>query len=353
MSRISSDDKHARIERVYLHLRKYPEGLKSSEIAEQLRLERKSVDNYLRELDTQGRLYKEGPRWCVMPYNAITLRPVELAAEEAMVLYLASRLFVKQSDKRNITAENVLMKLAEILSTDAGLGQDIANAAAELSQRPLQDGYEDIFRAIMRGYLHRRKVRIVYHPYRGERFQTTISPYLLEPSAIGFSTYVIGYSSAARDLRTYKMERIESAEIAHGDAYQIPANFPGLSLLQSAWSIYYGEETTPIVLRFHPDVARRVHETHWHPSQRPVADDPEKPGYVLLKFEVADTTDLKPWIRTWGANCEVLEPTELRDEMRGEARRFAELYGWETHRGQSDDDDDPLGLDTTFKDFFG
>jgi predicted DNA-binding transcriptional regulator YafY len=271
-----------------------------------------------------------------------------------MVLYLAARLFVKQSDKRNISAENVLAKLAEILSKDIGLDEDIARAALELAQRPLDKDYTDVFRTVVRGYLHRRRVRIVYHPYRGERFETTIEPYLLEPSAIGFSTYVIGYSSIVNTLRTYKIERIMKAQMVRGEGYYIPPDFPGLSLLQNAWSIFYGDETVQVVLRFHPDVARRVRETYWHPSQSPVIDDPEKEGYVQLQFEVADTTDLKPWIRTWGANCEVLHPESLRDEMTGEARRFAELYGWTTHRGRIQaDDDDPLGLDTTLGDFFG
>ncbi|MDQ7034335.1 MAG: WYL domain-containing protein [Anaerolineae bacterium] len=61
-------------------------------------------------------------------------------------------------------------------------------------------------------------------------------------------------------------------------------------MLQNAWSIFYGDETIEVVLRFHPDVARRVQETNWHPSQHPIIGDPEKAGYVLMRFEVADTT---------------------------------------------------------------
>jgi CRISPR-associated endonuclease/helicase Cas3 len=80
--------------------------------------------------------------------------------------------------------------------------------------------------------------------------------------------------------------------------------------------------------------------------------DEERPDSVLLAFEVADTTDLKPWIRTWGANCEVLEPPALREEMMGEARHLAERYGWQTHRTKSANEDDPLGLTDTFNDFF-
>ena len=326
MARTTNKDRHAKIERVYLHLRKFPDGLKASEFEEHLNIHHKTATDYLNHLADEGRVYKESVRWFVdYDYVPITLKPLNLDAEEAMVLYLASRLFVKASDTRNIAAESVLEKLAIVLRADADVSDDIARAATQLAQRPIDEGYEDKFQTIMRGYLYRRSIEIVYHPYKGDPFATTIQPYLLEPSAIGFSTYVIGYSSIVNDLRTYKIERIVRASLTR-DEYSIPHDFSGFSLLENAWSIFYGDETIEVTLRFHPDVARRVRETYWHPSQQ-LANDPNKDGYVLLGFEVADTTDLIPWIRTWGANCEVLEPSVLRATMVGEARRYAGLYG--------------------------
>jgi predicted transcriptional regulator len=38
-------------------------GLRESEIAEELGWERRTVNNYLRELEKQGRAYKEGRDW--------------------------------------------------------------------------------------------------------------------------------------------------------------------------------------------------------------------------------------------------------------------------------------------------
>lgn len=355
MPETTNEDRHLKIERVYLHLRKFSDGLRESEIAQHLNLNRRMVNEYLHVLDVQGRIYKESVRWYVdRDYVPLTIRPISLEADEAMVLYLASRLFVKASDTRNTAAEIVLEKLAHILRADADVSEDIAQAAMQLAQRQRDENYQDIFRKIMRGYLHRCPAEIIYHPYKGDPFVTTIHPYLLEPSAIGFATYVIGYSSRPHALRTYKIGRITRAKLLHTERYTIPDDFPGLAILDNAWSIYYGEDTLDVTLRFHPDVARRVRETHWHPSQQSVEDDPEKAGYVLLHFTVADTTDLIPWIRTWGANCEVLEPHSLRDRLIGEARRFAELYGWVTNRTAVEaDEDDPFGLDSTLSDFFG
>ncbi|MEW6578742.1 MAG: WYL domain-containing transcriptional regulator [Chloroflexota bacterium] len=334
-----------RLERIALLLQRNPDGLREVEIAQTLNFERRTVNNYLRELEAQGYVYREGALWFSLPHQGMVLRRLELRPEEAMTLYLAVRLFVKQHDERNEAAEHLLVRLAEILTSDVGLSEDILAAARELAQRPTVPGYENVFRTVMQGYINRRKVEIVYAPYQGKPFTTVLSPYLIEPSAIGFATYVIGHSSIVNALRTFKLERIERARLLLQDEYRIPPDFPGLELLRSAWSIFYGEQLTRVVLRFHPDVARRVQETQWHPSQE-LSWDEENPGYLLLSLQVADTTDLKPWIRTWGANCEVLEPPELRDEMIGEARRLAHLYGWHTSTDRQHDH-------SRFKDIFG
>jgi len=330
----TNNDKHQKIERVYRYLRRSP-GAKASEIAETLRLERRSVDRYLDNLEKSGRIYKDSVRWFAQSDEPLRLKPVNLNADEGLVLYLAARLFVKQSDRRNLAAENALAKLADVLITNTGLSVALANAADELAQRPLEPGYADIFRHVAESYLNHHKLRITYHPYSSSRsFETVICPYLLEPSGFGLATYVIGHSSIVNDIRTYKLERITSAETL-SERYSIPDDFDGIEHLKHAWSIYAGDTPIRVVLRFHPSVVRRLKESQWHSSQSPLTADPEAHGYVRLSFEIADTTDLKPWIRGWGAACEVLEPSDLRAEMIGEARKLAELYGISSNSNRS------------------
>lgn len=321
----TNQDKHDKMERVYRYLVR-GDGLGTKEIADVLDIERRTVDRYLQDLEQDRRVYKEGSLWFAQTDETTQLRPVKLNTAEGLALYLAARMLVKQSDRRNISAENALAKLADMLITNTGLDTALANAADELATRQRDDDYHDIFRQVADSYLHRYKLHIKYYPYNGSPFDTVICPYLLEPSGFGFATYVICHSSTPNAIRTYKLERIMQAEIIR-EEYSIPDSFDGIEYLKHAWSIYAGENPIPIVLRFHPSVARRLQESIWHSSQSDILEDLEKPGYVILSFEVADTTDLKPWIRGWGAACEVLEPSDLRAEMIGEARQLAELYG--------------------------
>lgn len=325
MPRIDEEAKGRRKELVWLEVRQH-NGIRQIEIAEKLNIENRTVYNYLRELEEEGKVIKEGVLWYSLPYHETRLRRFSLSPEEAMTLYLATRLLVKQQDKRNEPAESALYRLAEVLTSDANVGHEIRQAAQELAQRPSNPQYRSIFREIIRGYIYRRKVEIRYRTSKGAEFETTFATYLIEPSAIGFSTYIIGHSKSqyVDDIRSYKMERILSA-VMKNEPYTVPSGFPGLDILRNAWSIISGEKTEPVILRFSPKVKERVLETQWHPSQKP-EPDPENPGYLRWRVDVADTTDMKPWIRGWGADVEVLEPGELKKELKQTAKDLASLY---------------------------
>jgi CRISPR-associated endonuclease/helicase Cas3 len=86
----------------------------------------------------------------------------------------------------------------------------------------------------------------------------------------------------------------------------------------------YGDGDLEMVkLRFSQFVSPRVRETRWHPSETLT----ETPEGLVWEAQIGDITEIRPWIRGWGADCEVLEPAGLRDEMIYETRRLARRYG--------------------------
>jgi CRISPR-associated endonuclease/helicase Cas3 len=335
MPKIDEATKQQRLDRIHLLLARNARGITEAEIADEMGLERRTANNYLRELEFQGKAFKDGLYWYPLVLKESRLRPFDLSPEEAVTLYLGARLLSKQQDKRNEPAETALLKLASVLKADAGVGDEIEQAARELAQRPAREGYQPIFRDVVRGYIYRKKVELSYRPLNAQKsFPTTFSTYLLEPSPIGFSTYLIGHSSIVNALRAYKLERIEAVRLT-SEPYAIPPDFPGLEILRNAWSIVMGEQTLRVVLRFSPQVKARVLETRWHPSQI-TADDPERPDWLRWQVDVADTLDLLPWVRGWGADVEVLEPEELRKVLVKETKALARIYGLAERKNEQD-----------------
>lgn len=325
MGRIDESTKNRRKERIFLIVREH-NGIRTKELGEQTGLERRTVQNYLDELEYEGKVSRSGWLWHATTPRPLRLRPFDLSPEEAMTLYLATRLLVKQHDKRNEPAETALLKLAEVLTADAGVGQEIRQAARELARRETEPGYESVFRTVVGAYLYRRRLHITYKPLHSVPFETSFAPYLLEPSAIGYATYIIGHSrnNYTDAIRSYKLERITRAEMTQ-ESYQVPPDFPGLDILRNAWSIIAGEKTERVTLRFSPEAAQRVLETRWHPSLAHMPD-PDRPGYLRWWVDVADTTDMLPWIRGWGSAVEVLEPHALRVELTDQVAELAEMY---------------------------
>ena len=93
--------------------------------------------------------------------------------------------------------------------------------------------------------------------------------------------------------------------------------------LQRAWDIIADQPPVEVVLRFAPDVATRVREATWHPSQR-VEVEPD--GSLLWRATVAGTIEIRLWILQWGADVEVLEPPALRDDVTDTLARALRRY---------------------------
>ncbi len=325
MGKVNEETKRQRMEAVWALIRHHPMGILESEISGTLGLPRRTVNHYLHDLEIEGRVYKEKRFWYPLPWNETRLRPLNLTPEEAVALYLGARLLSKQLDRRSEPAESALLKLANALRNDVGLGEGIVQAAQVLSHRPADPRRRSLFQTVVRGYIYRRKVHLAYKPLNWRQpFETTFATYLLEPSLIGSAIYLIGHSSRPNALRAYKLERIQEIALTN-EPYDIPADFAGLEALRHAWNIMLGEATVEVVLRFSPRVRERVLETIWHPSQE-VGEDAERPGWLRWRAHISHLQDILPWVRSWGADVEAIAPPELARALRAEARRLMHLY---------------------------
>ena len=184
--------------------------------------------------------------------------------------------------------------------------------------------YLEALQTLTEAWAAGRKVHVSHQMPDGKVFDYKFSPYFIEPYAVGQTAHVIGLREPPGKVRTFKIERLRAVEILR-EEYTIPDNFDPSELLRNAWGIWYSEaEPVEVVLRFHPSVARRVQETHWHRNEAP--PQLQEDGYLLWRATIAEPQEMLPWIRGWGADVEVLGPEWLRQEIKREAWRLGELY---------------------------
>jgi len=316
-------DKAARLTKLTHLLFRNPQGLSVAKIARALGISARQAYRDLDALEATGIPLAEVAKDHYSIIAGHFVPPVHFDLPEAVALFLAARLLGRYSDDHNPVLVQALAKLAA--SLPEAIAEHVQRTVTELAGRPRNRSYLEVFEAVTQGWALRQKVRLWHQAGGSERVhEYLLAPYVVEPSAVGYATHVIGHEELYfHGLHTFKVERIQAAQLT-GEAFAVPADFDPVRLLESAWGIMYGQEVVEVRLRFSPQTARRVCESIWHPSQE-LAECGG--GGCVLSVRVAHPLEMKPWIRGWGPDCEVLEPAWLRAEVAEEMRRAAEGYG--------------------------
>lgn len=335
-------NKSARLIQIENLLLAHPEGLTQAEIARRLQVDRATINRYLSDLPKHIYIEDDGRLKIDRTADLINVR---LNLHEALAVHIAARLLATRMDRQNRHAASALRKLglaverwAPRISAHVLQSADVMDTAARRDD-PV---YLDVLEKLTEAWANGRKIHIWHQGEMGkEVLEYRLCPYFIEPYAVGQTTHVIGLSQMLRDgghwlpekMLTFKIERIRRADMTR-DPYQIPADFDPRNLLANAWGIWYSQnEPVQIVLKFSPNVARRVRETQWHPSEQ---EEALPDGSILWRAQIAEPKEMLPWVRGWGADCEVLEPKELREALEKEVRKMARVYG--VAAGEPEDD---------------
>jgi CRISPR-associated endonuclease/helicase Cas3 len=322
-----AENKANRLLQIEVLLLAHPEGLTQAEIARRIGVDRSTVSRYFRDMPVQFPYYESDDGRLFIDRQSYLVN-IRLSLHEAMAVHLAARLLATRMDRQNPHAASALRKLGVALQRLAPRISQHLMGSAEVMDEAAQRHDPVYLRALEQltlAWAEQRRAQVWHRSEKtGKVYDYLFSPYFIEPYAVGQTTHVIGYSQPPGALRTFKIERIERAELTP-QPYEIPPDFDPRKLLAEAWGIWYAEsEPVEVALKFHPRVARRVRETRWHRSEV-LTDLPD--GALLWKAQVAEPQEMLPWIRGWGADVEVLGPEGLRERLAGEARRLARMYG--------------------------
>jgi proteasome accessory factor B len=316
MSRLAN--RTARLRQLEELLLLSPGGLSVAELASQLLVNRRTVYRDIDFLSAQGvPLWQEDGRFGLN--RTRYLATVRLSYQEAMALVLAGLLLARTLDERN---PHVIAALRRLATTLPEIPSAQLKRAAERVEAYRQDPTQlAVLETIAEGWGSGRKVKIAYRsPRSGELHQRVIAPYALEPTASGI--YIICHDEWAGGIRTFKLRRLESAQLLD-EPYTIPPDFDAEAHLAGSWGIMSGEQVSEVTLRFTATAKPFVAERQWHPSQH-IQDTLD--GGCLLRVQVSEPLEMQPWIRSWGSQVEVIAPDWLRERIADDLQQAAEQY---------------------------
>lgn len=305
-----AQSKREKIEQVELLLEFASEGLSVFEVAEHIECDPSTAHRYFKEIEQRRKLI-EVSRGKYRLDPSETLSNIGLYPSEALSIYLAMRRFIRQTNNAPDFMITAIQKIARALRR-SDLKEVLVESSKHLRQvTPASMEHKAVWEALLRGWLENIVVRIHYQKARAaETAEHEIEPYLFEPMVFGHGTYLIAWSHQRQGLRTFKLDRIQRAvlTLTRFEKREIDIN----ELLEHAWSIWYGEEPTKIELIFVPEVARRVMETVWHPSEEKyLLSD----GSLYWSVKVVGTLEVLSWIRSWSHEVEVIAPQSLREQI--------------------------------------
>ena len=322
MENSTSIPRSIRLARLQHLLHKNPKGLTSLELAELSGVCVRTIQRDLLDLqsDLGVPITQVGNRYGIL--GGYALPPIFFTLYEAMALFLASRLALRQTDENNPYMQQALVKVSDVLPSP--VAERLKSGIEIIAAKKINPDFLQIFESVAVAWISQRQMKIEYLSLNSEQTKEwLLDPYFVEMTGIGYSMYVIGQAvrEGKEGIITFKLDRIKSAEILV-TTFEIPAGLDIDKLLSSSWGVMWGNETQ-ITLRFSPHVTRRVKESIWHPSQR-IEDLPD--GGCMMVLQVGSTLEITPWIRSWGSDVEVLEPDALRDEFKRWANQLYKTY---------------------------
>lgn len=312
----------SRLVEIEHRLRKNPQGLTVRELADALGYSMRTIQRDLNVLESElgaPLVDASGRRWQLMP-GSTPIGAVRFTLQEARAVYLATRLFLRHADERDPDAESALAKLAGALPDS--MGRFVVFAVEELKKRPHDDRLAGVVRVLTAAWAESRTVSITYRSQAARAVKSTdLDTYLLDATATG--SYVIGFSHSHGELRTFNLDRVLSAEPTVRPF--VVDDLDGLrARLALSWGgAVIGDDEFDVVLEFAADVAERVAERYWHPSQRLT---PLEDGRLRFEARLTSLLEFVPWVRSWGPAATVHAPDELRAEIAASLREAAALY---------------------------
>jgi len=238
-------------------------------------------------------------------YSIRSQQPPSLHPIESLALLAAGRLLYHQAPTP--LYRGALEKLAKMLPETPR--QLLLQSAQGLKER---EGESRVLERVAQAFLEQRRLRFEYKPVGSSGWHPKeVEVYFLEARRLDLSLYAIGWERSRRRVSSFKLARIRNPVLLE-ERYAIPPDFDPTPYLQEIWE----KGDIKIRLRFHPQVAWRVHEGG-RPRQLELCPEPD--GSLLATLRA-------PRIRGYGAWVEVLEPDWLRKAWREEARRIVERY---------------------------
>ena len=158
-----------------------------------------------------------------------------------------------------------------------------------------------------------KELAIDYQPFYGHRASYTIQPYAMK--AYHQRWYIVGYIKELNAIRNIALDRLLEMTITE-ESFSFPEDFNAEKYYENTVGIFVNDDLSPVKvkLKVYGYQIEYLRSLPLHKSQRETLS---KYGeFCVFEYKLCLTPELSSQILAMGENVEVLEPQELREEVK-------------------------------------
>jgi predicted DNA-binding transcriptional regulator YafY len=296
----------------------------ASELAETLQVDKKTIYRYINSLNKANIPVhtKKGRYGGFYIDEEFYMKPSPLSEEELQALLIAAQIltqengFLQEKDLKSAIAKvkglcvddneelRYLNYNGDFKISEIGNSQNLGNKILKVNH------------AMNKG----RSLNINYFSINKNNLSVrTIDPYNLIFREGAW--HIIGYCHMKNEVQAFKLTRIESINITD-KIYMTPRTFSLKEYLSDNWGVFKGDKIR-VSIRFSGELEELINNTKWHTTQEIKLEDN---NFIKFTVYLDETEEIKKWIMGFGRRAEVIEPQELREEIKEEIQDMLKKY---------------------------
>ena len=172
------------------------------------------------------------------------------------------------------------------------------------------------------------ELQIAYQRYESEQEGENLQEFHVQPYALKVFNrrwYLLGYIKEKRDLRTIALDRILDLKIL-STSFELPEDFDARKYFANVVGIFVNNDlpVTKVMIRAYGTQAEYLRSTPLHKSQSEGRSKYRE--FAEFTYRLCITPELISKLLAMGNTIEVLEPQELRKEMKERISKMFNYY---------------------------
>jgi len=220
-------------------------------------------------------------------------------------------------------ARSALRRLSALLPAEVVVDIGALEDAITFAPEPVLDAPPAVLHQLASAATHRQTLHVHYYAqHRAAHTERDVDVFLLH-NHLG-EWYAVCHDHQTGEIRDFHAGRMTNLTNTRR-TFTPPDGWDAEGYLRRGFGMFRGGRDVLVEVEFDPNQARYARERVFHPTQRrrEMSD-----GRLRVTFETTEAAleQVARWLLQYGEHARALQPTALRELMRGHLKRAASLY---------------------------